>query len=63
MAMTNEEYISHGGSKCPYCNSYNITSDGIEVDGATAWQDIECEDCGETWRDVFKLVGYEPDRI
>jgi transposase-like protein len=65
MAMTHEEYISHGGSKCPYCESTNIAADGmLEVDGTDAWQDIECEDCGETWQDVFKLVGYEkPNRI
>ncbi len=57
--MTNEEYVNYKGTKCPHCQSHNITAESIESDGAIAWSTVECEDCGETWRDVYQLVGYE----
>lgn len=59
MKLKPEEYTACGGSKCPNCGSYNITSvDGVELDGEAGWQSIECLHCGAEWTDVWKLDGY-----
>jgi hypothetical protein len=33
--------------------------EGPQVDGRDCWQEVECQDCEKTWRDVYHLVGYE----
>lgn len=44
-------------SLCPYCESSDITSDGLEADGNTAWTTVVCERCGRQWTDIFTLTG------
>ena len=51
-----KDYIESDGSHCPFCKSTGITAyDAFSDNG----QKIECEDCGETWIDVYKLVDVE----
>lgn len=58
--MTQKEYVSIGGSKCPHCSSSNILTDnGIQADAGHAWQDVSCDDCGATWQDIWLLTGYD----
>ena len=58
--MSNEEYISNVGNKCPYCRSANIRGTDFETDdGISAWRVIECEECEKSWRDVFNLTSIE----
>jgi len=58
--MTSKQYIERGGCECPFCESTNINAfdeyDG-ECDGA--WRSIECHDCGNAWRDLYTLSGFE----
>lgn len=56
--QTNQEYIDHGGTKCPYCGSYNLSGDHVQVDAGSAWQDVTCGDCGKEWQDTYTLTGY-----
>lgn len=60
--MTDGEYARAGGAKCPFCRSPNVKAVGAlmpdDRDGATL--DVECSDCGRAWKDVCRLVGYEP---
>jgi transposase-like protein len=58
MTMTNQEYLDHGGTKCPHCGSLNLTGDHVQVDAGTAWQDIICDDCGKEWQDTYTLTGF-----
>lgn len=51
-----EQYIAIGGTRCPYCESKNISA-GIFDEGNV--QEVECEDCGERWKDVYTLVRVE----
>jgi len=52
-----QKYIKSGGSKCPVCDSTSITGCGsIELDDG-AWQNVECENCGATWTDIYTLTG------
>lgn len=58
--QTDEWYVTHSGSKCPFCNSDNITSDGrVQTDDKDAWQEIRCNDCHKIWNDIYTLMGYE----
>jgi len=53
-------YIQNHGSVCLYCESSNIRGDSFDsVDGIT-WQTIDCDDCGESWQDIYHLVAVEP---
>lgn len=53
-------YLEHKGVRCPYCHSNNITTNNpIDADADYAWQEAECEDCGESWKDIYKLIDME----
>lgn len=59
--MTNGPYAKHGGNVCPFCRSPNVEVCGAIMpdDRDSASLDVECRNCGRSWRDVFRLVGYE----
>jgi hypothetical protein len=52
------DYLN-SSSECPYCHSENISADRVEADGESAFGDVECEDCGKKWRDVYTLTDVE----
>ncbi len=54
-----EKYVKSGGSSCPGCGSSKITAGDIEADGAQAYCNVTCNQCGATWQDLFKLVGID----
>lgn len=55
-----KNYLASKGSECPHCNSTNITSiEHPQADSGEMTQEIECEDCGEAWKDVYQLSGVE----
>jgi transcription elongation factor Elf1 len=58
---TQEEHMAHGATKCPYCNSEDIQGHSVNIDAGTAWQDVECNECGQGWHDIYTLTSYEPD--
>ena len=59
MALTSEEYAEERGSVCPFCGSYELTGDSVEVDGNGASQKIRCCACHNVWVDIYTLIGYE----
>jgi len=55
-----DKYVASGGYVCPECESTAISStEQVQTDSYSAWQLIECHDCGTIFRDVYKLVGVE----
>lgn len=56
--QTNQEYIDQGGTKCPYCNSYDIEGQEINIDAGSVWQDVICHQCGQEWQDTYTLTGF-----
>lgn len=52
------DYIASGGTKCPFCGSYDITGGSVEIDAGIAWQEVSCSGCEKTWRDDYSLVGF-----
>ena len=58
--MSDAEYVAGTGVSCPFCGSSDLeVIEGPQVDGRDCWQEVECRDCGKTWRDVYHLAGYE----
>jgi formate dehydrogenase maturation protein FdhE len=64
MILTKEQkkkYMESGGGVCPVCGSQDISGGFVEVQAQEAWQNVSCSDCGESWRDVYKLAFVETD--
>ena len=60
MTLTNAEFISHVGLKCPACEKYELEStESVQVDDGYCWQGMECNDCEATWQDVYNLASYD----
>lgn len=59
LPRTDGEYVMHGGTRCPFCDSENIEGGPVEVDAGTATQEMLCLSCAKAWNDQYKLVGYE----
>lgn len=59
-SMSDSQYVAAAGVRCPYCRSKEVEAKGdLEADGRDCWQDVRCAHCHKTWRDVYRLVGYE----
>jgi len=56
-----EKYIDRCGLHCPYCDSLDIKGGFVQIDAGSAWQEIECLDCGKLWKDIYRLVDIEED--
>jgi transcription elongation factor Elf1 len=51
-------------SSCPFCGESDIEGSSVEIDSGGAWQNIDCNNCGAKWQDVYTLtdiiVTHEP---
>ena len=56
MPTFKRKYLEKSGSLCPFCESSGLNSGPIQADGPVAWAEVECEDCGASWRDVWSLT-------
>ena len=56
--MTQKQYLSHDGMKCPKCKSELIGAGSIEAEALYGWQDIKCQECDYEWQDLWTLTGY-----
>lgn len=54
--LSDEEYVSGGGTHCPFCGSEDITGSSVEVDSGVVTQGVSCSACGEDWTDVYRLI-------
>lgn len=52
-----KKYMDSDGTKCPYCDSENITADPIQADAGCASGDVHCKSCGKSWKDYYDLAG------
>ena len=58
-ALSNRHYIESMGNKCPFCMSKILEGFEFESDCDYACRGVKCHNCGETWTENFKMVGYE----
>ena len=47
------------GSCCPYCRSESITGESVDIEGRQASQEVDCQECGRRWHDVYRLADVE----
>lgn len=50
-----QEYISSGGTICPYCGGEELQGSSVEIENGKAFQQIRCQDCDRTWEDMYIL--------
>lgn len=59
---TNKEHIAAGGGQCPKCSGDNIVFSELRtVDSGSCSQPMSCLDCNFSWKDIYQLIGYEPE--
>lgn len=58
--LTDSEYVAEGGAKCPHCRSNRLTGGERQFEGTEAFLDVTCDNCGNRWVEVFKMVGWMP---
>ena len=51
------QYIAERGVCCPFCHSSSISGKAVDIDNGIASQEIDCDDCGENWTDLYTLTG------
>ena len=60
--MSFKDYYTNAGT-CPFCRSrgcnFTVGDFFIENGDQRAGRDIQCEDCGKKWRDMYHLVAIE----
>jgi transposase-like protein len=58
--LVKKNYLSRGGTTCPYCGSRSISGEaGCHCDFTTGamHQNIGCNSCHTNWTDKYILVG------
>ena len=56
--MSDAHFFSKEGSICPVCGSTAIEGGPVDIDEATATQEVGCNDCNASWKSVFTRNGY-----
>ena len=56
--LTDAEYVAVLGTNCPVRQSTQLGGGSVNIDGATASQEIWCMNCGASWTDTYTLTGY-----
>jgi len=51
-----KDYINSGGTKCPACQSFNMTNELMKTDIGITWNKAMCCNCGAHWNDEYGLV-------
>ena len=49
----------NGPGSCPFCDSTELTLYDWDALADTAWQRVECDDCGKELDDIYTLQGYK----
>src|ERR1035437_3576739 len=52
-------YLAAGGNQCPFCQSKDVSAGSFEADGKSAFNEVSCGACGESWLDVYALTGID----
>jgi len=50
------EYLDSRGSRCPFCKSEEIEGREINIDCDYTTQEVVCNNCGKSWRDIYQLT-------
>jgi phage FluMu protein Com len=57
--VSQKQYLSVLGNKCPNCGEQPVTcTDSLYADDGVAWQNCKCPECKAEWTDQYRLIGY-----
>lgn len=57
--MSQKDFVFHKGTCCPVCESSDCDfNGGIEGEADAYYSSVSCNNCGATWEEMYKLVGY-----
>ena len=59
LAWVAKHYVLTGARGCPLCHSTDLTGDRFEANSDEVWQHVECNKCGATWDEVYKLTSID----
>lgn len=52
-----KKYFDSCGNECPFCGSQRIfASSNVNFDCDSAWREVDCRECGESWKDQYRLT-------
>lgn len=51
-----KDYLENCGAHCIYCRSESIEAEHVDVEGASAYQNVTCNGCGGSWDDYYTLT-------
>jgi hypothetical protein len=60
MTLTNKQHVDNEGGQCPFCESWDIEGESLDIEGGVITQIVNCVDCSKEWVDVFTLTSYTP---
>lgn len=49
--------------RCPFCNGENPEGGFVEIDSGSAWQQVACPDCTNSWIEYYNYAGAEPNQV
>ncbi len=50
-----KKYVEQGGVVCPFCGTIDISAGRFDASDCVAWSNVECQECGATWQDIYRL--------
>lgn len=56
--LTDKQYVANDGLRCPFCFADDIRGESFNVENGYVYQEVSCGECGESWEDLYQLVGY-----
>lgn len=54
-----QKYNDSACNSCPNCGNDYLLSDHMETDGTSGWREVECNNCGTTFREVYQFSHIE----
>ena len=52
-------YAAKAGIVCPVCAGDEIEGGSFDISAGIAQQEVRCVNCGSSWMDTFRLIGYD----
>lgn len=51
-----DNHVQEPDGNCLNCGNISIEGKGVEIEGKYAVQEVSCNYCGSSWKDVYNLA-------
>lgn len=59
ISISSNRYVNNFDcAVCPVCQSSDISSDHVDMDGSIGTANVECKTCGSYWTDIVHVTSY-----